>query len=322
MTIILDAGTIAPADRAEAIRETIWNSVVRVEIEHHPEPEQIVACGEITKLGRLTISSMRSNATTVHRTPRLAKDDMAPSVFLALQLSGSSIVVQDRREAILRPGDLALYDSTVPYTLSNGTGIHQHCFRIPVADLALPPGVIGEVTALRLSPDRPVADLAATYFGRLAANPTVFGAGAQAIGQPSIELVRALITTQLRDPSLAREPLAETLQLRVMEYVRANLAQPDLTAARIAAKHHISVRHLYNILARSGISLGDWVRAQRLEECRKDLAKPGANSVTIAFIGQRWGFPDATNFGRAFKAAYGMSPREWRDLRQRHPNSN
>ncbi|MDT5182695.1 MAG: hypothetical protein QOI29_853, partial [Mycobacterium sp.] len=33
MTIILDAATIAPADRAEAIRETIWNSVVRVEIE-------------------------------------------------------------------------------------------------------------------------------------------------------------------------------------------------------------------------------------------------------------------------------------------------
>jgi hypothetical protein len=113
-----------------------------VEIEHHPEPEQIVARGEITKLGQLTISSMRSNATAVQRTPRLAKDDMAPSVFLALQLSGSGIVVQGRREAVLRPGDLALYDSTVPYTMFNGTGIHQHCFRIPVADLALPPSVI------------------------------------------------------------------------------------------------------------------------------------------------------------------------------------
>jgi AraC-like DNA-binding protein len=167
-----------------------------------------------------------------------------------------------------------------------------------------------------------VADLAATYFGRLAADPRVFAAGAQAIGQPSIELVRALITTQLPDPQLAREPLAETLQLRVMEYVRAHLAERDLTAARIAAKHHISVRHLYNILASSGISLGDWVRAHRLEECRKDLAKPEANSVTIAFIGQRWGFPDATNFGRAFKAAYGMSPREWRDLHQRQPKLN
>ena len=322
MSIIVDAGKFEPADRAGAIRELIWNSVVRVEIEHQAEPRHIAAHGAITDVGRLTICSIRSSAATVRRTPRLAKDDLAPSVFLGLQLSGSTMVVQDGREAVLRPGDLALYDTTVPYTLLNGNGIHQHYFRIPVADLALPSSAISEVTAVRLSPDRPIADLAATYFGRLAANATVYGAaGAEAVGQPSIELVRALITTQLTDPSLARESLAETLQLQVMEYVRAHLAEHDLTAARIAAKHHISVRHLYNILARSGISLGDWVRAHRLEECRHDLAKPEAKSVTIAFIAQRWGFADATNFGRAFKAAYGLSPREWRDLGQRERDS-
>ncbi len=318
MTIILDARKIEPADRVEVIREMMWHSVVRVHIEHQPDPQHIAARGAINHLGRLTICSVRSNATTVRRTAKLAKDDIAPSVFLGLQLSGSSVVVQGGREAVLRPGDLALYDTTAPYVLLNEHGIHQHFFRIPIADLALPPSAISEVTAVRLSPDRPVADLAATYFGRLAANPELHAtAGAEAIGQPSIELVRALITTQLSDPSLAREPLAETLQLQVMEYVRAHLAEHDLTAARIAAKHHISVRHLYNILARSGISLGDWVRAHRLEGCRNDLAKPGAKSVSIAFIAQRWGFRDATHFGRVFKAAYGMSPREWRDLHQR-----
>src|SRR5258705_3557998 len=127
MTIILDAATIAPADRAEAIRETIWNSVVRVQIEHHPEPEQIVARGEITQLGRLTISSMRSNATAVQRTPRLAKDDMPPSVFLALQLSGSGIVIQFRRATVLLTRHLGLYDSTVPYTLLHCIRIQHHC---------------------------------------------------------------------------------------------------------------------------------------------------------------------------------------------------
>jgi hypothetical protein len=104
------------------------------------------------------------------------------------------------------------------------------CFRIPVADLALPPSVISEVTARRLSPDRPVADLAATYFGRLADDPSV-GAGARAVGQPVLNWSAPLTTTQLPDPHLAREPLAETLQLRVMEYVRAHLAERDLTAA-------------------------------------------------------------------------------------------
>src|ERR1700681_4405860 len=88
MTIILDAGTIAPADRAEAIRETIWNSVVRVEIEHHPEPEQIVARGEITDFGRLTISSIRSNATTVQPPPRPPKTTWHPVCFSPCSFQG------------------------------------------------------------------------------------------------------------------------------------------------------------------------------------------------------------------------------------------
>jgi AraC-like DNA-binding protein len=76
------------------------------------------------------------------------------------------------------------------------------------------------------------------------------------------------------------------------------------------------VRHLYTILGRSGIVLGEWIRAQRLEGCRRDLARTGPTAQTIAFIAHRWGFGDATHFSRTFREAYGMSPREWRALHQ------
>src|SRR5271168_542237 len=143
----------------------------------------------------------------------------------------------------------------------------------------------------------------------------------QSIGRPkALTDEKAALARRMHD-SGRRPPLLRRLKLSRATVYRVLSDLPDLTAARIAAKHHISVRHLYNILARSGISLGDWVRAHRLEECRHDLAKPEAKSVTIAFIAQRWGFADATNFGRAFKAAYGLSPREWRDLGQRERDS-
>ena len=93
--------------------------------------------------------------------------------------------------------------------------------------------------------------------------------------------------------------------------MRAHLHESDLSAARIAAAHHVSVRHLYRLLAGCGIVLGDWVRQQRLEACRHALAEPGDTS-TIGAVAHRWGFVDVTHFGRAFKTAYGMSPREWR----------
>ncbi|HEY5836482.1 helix-turn-helix domain-containing protein [Streptomyces sp.] len=315
MGITIDTSQLSPSDRAEAIRDVIWDRVVRVEIEHHPDQERISAVGTISDLGSLNLCSVRSNARTVRRTAALIRDDLEPSVFLGLQVSGSSMVIQGDREAVLRPGDLAVYDTTEPYTLVNENGIHQHYFRIPRRELALPASAISKVTAVRMGRDHPVADLASTYFARLA--DTQLRMDRQqvgAVGQPSVELLRAVIATYLGDARLAQEPLEATLQYRIMEYMRAHLAEHDLSAARIARTHHISVRHLYTILARSGITLGDWLRANRLEQCRKELAGPASRSLTIGAVAHRWGFTSATHFSRVFKEAYGLSPREWRRL--------
>jgi AraC-like DNA-binding protein len=318
MVVILDVQQVAPAERAEAIREAIWNTVVRVEIEHHPDPDRIAVNGVISDVGRLNVCSIVSTATTVRRTPRLARDDLPPSVFLGLQVSGTSMVVQSGREAVLRPGDFALYDTTAPYTLLQPQGIHQHFFRMAHSDLALPADALGRLTALRFGAENPMADLTAAYLRRLADAPHVPDlAVADAVGTTSIELIRAVLTTRLPDPRLAREPLETTLDVRIMEYVQAHLADRDLTAARIARQHNVSVRHLYAILARSGINLGDWIRTHRLENCRRELARPGAGALTIASVAQRWGFGNASHFGRVFKEAYGMSPRAWRESRSK-----
>jgi len=313
VTTIIDTQPVAPAERADAVRDLVWRSLVRVELDHHPQADEISVHGAVTDLGRLTVASIRGNPMTVRRTPRLAGDDLEPSIFVSLQLSGSSIAIQGDREAVLQSGDLAIYDATVPYTLVNDEGLHLSYFRVPLSELALPRAAISQVSALRLSRDHPIAGLTSAYLRRLAGPEVRELAGAEALSQPSVGLIRALITTQLSEPSMAREPLEGTLQFRIMEYVRAHLAEPDLNAARIAAEHHISVRHLYATLARSEITLGDWIRTQRLAECRKELAAPGAARISIAAVGRRWGFGDATNFGRAFGRAYGVSPREWRN---------
>ena len=35
----------------------------------------------------------------------------------------------------------------------------------------------------------------------------------------------------------------------------------------------------------------------------------------MSAVAQRWGFVNPAHFSRAFRAAYGVSPREWRNLR-------
>ncbi|MFF1548777.1 helix-turn-helix domain-containing protein [Streptomyces sp. NPDC058291] len=100
---------------------------------------------------------------------------------------------------------------------------------------------------------------------------------------------------------------------RILEYVELHLTEPDLGPEGIARAHHISVRYLHKLFKDEGATVGRWILRRRLEECRRDLTRHGRGSRTIAAVAGRWGFPSATHFSRVFRAAYGMSPREWRD---------
>ena len=315
MAMILDTRHFSPTDRADVVRETIASAVVHVDIDFPADRGPAAVYGSITDLGRVRVCSVQSNATKVERTPKLARDDLEPRIFLAVQMAGSSLIVQNGREAVLRPGDIAFSESTSPYSLLDNEGIRQHFFSIPISGLALPHDTVRQMAAVTLSPGHPVADLASTYFNRIAARPDIFAQpGADAVGQPSIELVRALITTHLDASALLEEPQHATLRLQVLEFIRARLADPELNAAQIAAAHHISVRHLYHVLGEGGISLGDWIREHRLEECRKALSHPQSRNSSITRIAHQWGFRDPSSFGRSFRAAYGVSPREWREM--------
>ncbi|HKP39894.1 helix-turn-helix domain-containing protein [Mycobacterium sp.] len=317
MSFILNTDEVAATDRAEFVHEALGTTMVPIELHWIGDRPGATAHGVITDLGDLTVCSGQTTAFRVDRTPSLARDDMEPSIFVNLQLSGTSMVVQHGREAILHPGALVIYDSTAPYTLLNDTGMTGEFFRIPHASLAMPHDAIRRACAVSLSPQHPVTSLTYDYLRRLAADPALRTAShAESVGHPSVELVRAVIATHLRNDGAA-DPLASTLALRILEFARAHLADPDLGAEMIAAAHYISVRHLYKVLADAEISLSEWIRTHRLEACRHDLSRNAY--PTIASVARRRGFTDMSSFSRAFRAEYGVSPKEWRRHHNRQP---
>lgn len=139
---------------------------------------------------------------------------------------------------------------------------------------------------------------------------------AASVGHAGVELVRAVITNFIGQDRLSRKAAESTLACAILEYTRVHLAEHDLAAPRIASALHVSVRQLYATLARADVTLGDRINERRLEECRRQLARPDAGSKTIAAVARHWGFVDATHFGRAFKHTYDMTPRQWRDHQQ------
>lgn len=316
MTTVWSAAEAPGVDRAAAVREAVGSNVVRVDIDLPDDPRDIDVELALSAAGTVQVLTVRSMATTVTRSPRLARDGSEPQLFLTLQRAGGSAMAQHGRHTQLRTGQFAVYTTTSPYTLMFDGGLDAHFFRIPIAELALPDSAIREVSARALGRDDAVAALTSSYLGQLALSPGLrTRAVADSLAQPTIDLVRAALVSSLGDPALGKESLETTLEMRLLEYLRSHLADNDLSPGRVAAAHNISVRHLYTVLSRSGVTFGDWIRTQRLEACRRELSHSQARTRTIASIARQWGFADAAHFSRVFREVYGITPREWRDTK-------
>jgi AraC-like DNA-binding protein len=318
MAVRFDVRSLAPGDRAEAIRELSRELNGCIEVGLPSNPSRIRAVATTSALGAVEISRIQWNVENLQRASAPMKDDIEPHIFIALQDSGVSRFTQGGRTTEIGPGDVVVLENDKPYTVSFLGDVRTASVRVPTRLLGLPSSLLGQVTAVRLGQE-PLIDAAAAFFTRLVRNQTDFDT-ADLFAQPCIEMIRAILATGLGRKEIAKDSLHHTLLDRVLTYVRLHLAERDLRAPRIAAEHHVSVRQLYLTLSQAGISLGDWVRSERLKECKRDLASPAHRFMTIEAIASRWGFTSAPHFSRAFKAAYGMNPREWRQANAGNPD--
>ncbi|MDX2851212.1 helix-turn-helix domain-containing protein [Streptomyces sp. PA03-3a] len=320
MAIRFDLRSLTPGDRADAIRELSRSVNGRIEVDLPPNPDRLRAVANINAVGPVEVTGIDWNVAGLRRATAPLKEDMAPHVLVALQESGVTRFSQGGNQGEIRAGDLTVIENARPYEIFFRSPVRTVVVRVPTHVLGLRSSLLRQVAAVRLGSERPLVGAAVAFFARLARSQAALGETEAALfAQPSVDLIRAVVTTGLGRDDLARGPLYDTLLQRVEEYVRLHLAEPDLTAARIAAAHHVSVRQLYLTLSRAGIALGDWIRTQRLEECRKELASPVHRFMTIEAIAHRWGFASAPHFSRVFKAAYGVSPREWRHRSREFP---
>lgn len=105
-----------------------------------------------------------------------------------------------------------------------------------------------------------------------------------------------------------------TTLLQVCRWIDAHLGEPGLDPDAIAVAHHMSVRCLHQLFHDNGMSVADWVRERRLDNCRRDLEDPELAERGVTAIARRWGFDDSASFSKAFRARYGEPPGRYRCL--------
>src|SRR5215813_4747296 len=90
------------------------------------------------------------------------------------------------------------------------------------------------------------------------------------------------------------------------------LCDPSLRPPEIAAAANISVRYLHKIFEAEHRSVSQYIKGLRLERSRRELLDPRLADRPIAAVAFACGFGDLSGFNRAFKDAYGTSPRQLR----------
>ena len=68
------------------------------------------------------------------------------------------------------------------------------------------------------------------------------------------------------------------LAARITHYIDVHLAETALSPAEIASAMDISVRHVHRVFSHQGLTVADWIRAERLRRCRDDLSDPWLQS--------------------------------------------
>lgn len=306
------------ADRFEFLREAVSEVWVPMELRSEYQAEyraQIRSSG----LGAVQVSVVNLQPIVATRTSKLiseADPDLLKVVLLAR--GGAGWVCQSGRQARLEPGDFTIYDTRRPFELVYGSGEstagETMNFMFPRSLLPLPQSQLDKLTAVAMPAGPGIGTLASRFLLQLAHGIDAYGpAEVTRLATAALDVLTARLAHELDGHRwLPPETHKRALLARIHAFIHARLGDPELSPTMIAAAHHTSLRSLHALFQEHGMTVAGWVRRRRLESAARDLTDPKQARSPVATIAARWGFPNAAHFTQAFKAAYGMPPRDYR----------
>jgi AraC-like DNA-binding protein len=308
---------LPPGQRFEYWKHVLSDTFVPLEVSSPSGDADFLGRLRGCDLGSLRLIEVHAEPHTAHRTARLTRVAPAGCYKIGVQLRGSSVLIQDGREATLTPGDFTFYDTDRPYTLAFSDPHRMLVLVFPRDMLGLPQSRLAALTATRFPGQAGgMASLIGPFLGQVAdlldeVEGGGVGVGLRLAGNV-VDLLGTVLAERLDRVPAEPDAVHRALMLQITAFIEDHLAEADLAPGQIAAAHHISLRQLHKLFHASGTTVAGWIRQRRLEHCGHDLRDPRCATRSVAAVGARWGYPDPAHFSRLFKSTYGVGPRDYR----------
>jgi AraC-like DNA-binding protein len=158
----------------------------------------------------------------------------------------------------------------------------------------------------------PLARMIPTHLAHLCTRlPTMSGPEAHDAMHTCAMLIAAAFGKQTGLSGSARAVARAAMFATARRYIDTNLGQLDLTLDNVLAVSQLSRPTLYRLFESEG-GLAAYIRNRRLREAADELRRYPHKAVIEVAYG--WGFNSASDFNRAFRRAYDMSPSDFRAL--------
>lgn len=296
------------------MRFEAWNEALRVTCGHFqgvPERTRRLVDGHFRRqsISGLDVANFACDLRHIERTRRDVRNDHQEHLYLLFQIAGLTRVEIGETRRVLQPGNLFLLDSTSPSRMEF-SGERSHCVSLHLPRAAL---LSGASRALRIG--RVHAD--DQRDARWLRQRIVAGlARVEQRSDPEFLLELARVTFVVDGDGAPALPDRSSQRSRyqfALREIELQITSPNLSLGWLAATVGISERQLERDFAAHDTSYIRSVRDQRLKLARDlmKLAKRSGRSVRVTDLAYSSGFRDLSNFNRAFKAGFGVTPREY-----------
>jgi AraC-like DNA-binding protein len=245
-----------------------------------------------------------------HVTTSLASSRSGHFILSYLK-EGHAIFEQEGREAVLKAGDVVLFDPMRPLRIEAEMKVRSFDIGSERMKEIMPQ--IDGLTSIALKGDSISSMPLRRLLDQLADNAERFS---DEVGDRIADAIPHLIAASLVDIPEASSGMPGQMEAyhraRIREFVRSHLGDPDLDPEMVAEGVDLSPRHVHQLFSDGEMTLMRWVWSQRLKNCREELTNPALRHWSVGEIAFRWGFSSQAHFSRMFRTDTGCSPREFR----------
>lgn len=296
MDVLFSTNNLMPDERFEYWHESVCNTYAQVNAstEHIKDYSGYI---KSQMFGELTLTESCGKKVQFERTKSHVCTDPREEVQLFLLLDGHTTIKQNGNVLNIRPGDIAIYDSTQPYQLE--------LERFKSFTTIIPKSLVShrDVAGKILKRESLATSLISKTLSEIS--------NVQMLSSP---LLQRTVTQNLIDlicVTLSEEegPLVCSANVQIeqiKQYLLTQLCNPDVSIEMVANAMSMSPRTLHRIFSMEAETVMNYLWKMRLMEIHKQLIAGKFTRVGNAAL--EYGFSDFSHFSRSFKKHFGYTP--------------